>query len=255
MPAVLGACFLTVSAGSDRFIRLFETVDCMISKNRPGKVASLRRPVPHDRLGTRDRLLDAAEDLFSARGYRATSVRDITSRGECNLAAVNYHFGGKQNLYREMFHRRLRALRDRRIASIHRVLEEAGRRATPEIVLHAFTTAFLEPHLEESRGRLLMRLIAREAADPHLSPGTFRKEMMGPVQEELARALRAVCPGLKDGASRRCIHSIVAQLVQVVQVRHVPAPVGCKEAGDFDLSRVIDHIVRFSAAGIRACCE
>ena len=67
---------------------------------------------------TRTRLLDTAECLFAERGFAGTSVRDITADAGCNLAAVNYHFGGKQNLYREVFRRRLAALREQRLASI-----------------------------------------------------------------------------------------------------------------------------------------
>jgi AcrR family transcriptional regulator len=48
---------------------------------------------------TRQRLLDVAETLFAEHGFAATSVRDITSAAACNLAAVNYHFRDKQNLY------------------------------------------------------------------------------------------------------------------------------------------------------------
>jgi AcrR family transcriptional regulator len=204
---------------------------------------------------TRERLLDTAEDLFAARGYRGTSVRHITSRAGCNLAAVNYHFGGKLNLYREMFRRRLGEVRERRIAAIQRVAEEAGGRATLESLLHAFTAAFLEPHLDEKRGRILMRLFAHEVADPHLPPDTFREEMLEPMLEEMTRTLSLVCPGLKGRAARRSIQSVVAQLVQVVQMRQMPAPARHKGAGDFALPQIIDHIVRFSAAGMRSCGE
>ena len=51
---------------------------------------------------TRDRLLQAAERLFARQGYEATSVRDITAAAECNVASVNYHFGGKNKLYLAM---------------------------------------------------------------------------------------------------------------------------------------------------------
>src|SRR5436309_2278461 len=86
-----------------------------------------------------DRLLDVAERLFAERGFRATSVRDITAEASCNVAAVNYYFGGKDNLYREMFRRRLGALRDQRIASIERGLTEVAP-ASLEGLLRAFTT-------------------------------------------------------------------------------------------------------------------
>jgi len=48
---------------------------------------------------TRERLLDAAEKLFCQKGFEGTSIRDITAEAGCNIAAVNYHFGGKEKLY------------------------------------------------------------------------------------------------------------------------------------------------------------
>ena len=43
---------------------------------------------------THERILQAAENLFSTKGFEATSVRDITTEANCNVASVNYHFGG-----------------------------------------------------------------------------------------------------------------------------------------------------------------
>ena len=200
---------------------------------------------------TRERLLDAAEKLFAARGFRATSVRHITAEAGCNLAAVNYHFGDKVGLYREMFHRRLGALRQRRIASLRRAVTDAGERASLETLLRAFTTSFLEPHLDESGGRRLMQLMTREMLDPHLRPRTFEKEMLAPVQEAMSAAMRRLCPGLGGRAARRCAHSVVAQLVHVVQMRHNPKACGGMLQADFAFPEVVDHIIRFSVAGIR----
>ncbi len=209
-------------------------------------------PGLESRNGTRDRLLDAAEKLFAARGFRATSVRAITAEARCNVAAVNYHFGGKTGLYREMFRRRLGALREQRISSIRRAMIRAGDAARLELPLRAFTTSFLEPHLDESGGRRWMKLISRELLDPHLAPGTFQREMVGPVQKALTDAVRPVCRGLDARAARRCFHSLVAQLVHVVQMRHAPGAARGGHPDDFALAAVVDHIVRFSAAGFRA---
>jgi AcrR family transcriptional regulator len=201
---------------------------------------------------TRGRLLDAAERLFAAHGFRATSVRDITAAAGCNVAAVNYHFRNKESLYREMFRRRLRVLREQRIASIRRAMDSAGERASLEQVLEGFTTAFLEPHLDQSAGRRLMQLFSREMLDPHLRPGTLWREMIEPVQHALARAVRALAPGLGAAATRRCIHSLIAQLVHVVQVRNAPGAPPAVARADFAFPQVVAHIVRFSCAGIRA---
>jgi AcrR family transcriptional regulator len=52
--------------------------------------------------GTRDSLLAAAIDVFSAKGFEGGSVREITQAAKANQAAINYHFGGKDGLYREV---------------------------------------------------------------------------------------------------------------------------------------------------------
>jgi TetR/AcrR family transcriptional regulator, regulator of cefoperazone and chloramphenicol sensitivity len=49
---------------------------------------------------TRQRLIDAARDLFVSKGFAATSVRDICTAADANSASVSYHFGGKAELYR-----------------------------------------------------------------------------------------------------------------------------------------------------------
>ncbi|PJF45437.1 MAG: TetR/AcrR family transcriptional regulator, partial [Candidatus Thermofonsia Clade 3 bacterium] len=56
---------------------------------------------------TRERILDAAERLFAERGFAGTSLRDITSEARVNLAAVNYHFGSKDELFLATVVRRL----------------------------------------------------------------------------------------------------------------------------------------------------
>ena len=54
---------------------------------------------------TRERLLEAAGDVFAERGYRLARVVDICARAGANVAAVNSHFGGKAALYAEVWRR------------------------------------------------------------------------------------------------------------------------------------------------------
>jgi AcrR family transcriptional regulator len=51
---------------------------------------------------TRERILKAAERLFADRSYEETSIRAIVAKARVNQAAINYHFGGKDGLYREI---------------------------------------------------------------------------------------------------------------------------------------------------------
>jgi hypothetical protein len=77
--------------------------------------------------------------------------------------------------------------------------------------------------------------------------------MVEPVRRALTEAIQSACRGLDARSARRCVHSVVAQLVHAVQMRHVPGAMRDRELRDFSLAAAVDHIVRFSAAGIRAC--
>src|ERR1700747_695989 len=59
---------------------------------------------------TRERIMKAAERLFAEKGYDGTSVRAIVAKARVNQAAINYHFGGKDGLYREVLRAAFRAL-------------------------------------------------------------------------------------------------------------------------------------------------
>src|SRR5262249_15513276 len=152
-----------------------------------------------------------AERLFSEHGFTGTSVRDITAGAECNLAAVNYHFGGKEPLYEEVFRRRLGRMREERLASL-RAVREAGREIQVEGLLPSFVLAFLPPSAAPGDGGRWVRLLWRELSEPHLPAGLFTAEIITPVYEELTAALLRACPGLDPTHARRSTHSLVAQL-------------------------------------------
>src|SRR5512139_2982341 len=82
-------------------------------------------PAPAAQLDTRARILRAAEALFVEQGFADTSLRMITARAEVNLAAVNYHFGSKEELIREVFQRHLEPLNAARIAYLDRLEAQA----------------------------------------------------------------------------------------------------------------------------------
>ncbi len=115
---------------------------------------------PNSGQKARKRLIDAAEKLFAENGFERTSIRQIITEAQCNVAAVNYHFGGKYNLYIEVFHRRLLLLRDIRVDSINELMAR-GNDVTLEDLLRTFAGAFLEPLVAKSDGRRLTKLLLR----------------------------------------------------------------------------------------------
>lgn len=116
---------------------------------------------------TKSRILDAAETLFIECGYEAMSLRQITSKAEVNLAAVNYHFGSKEALMHAMLSRRLDLLNQERVKLLDRFDTMLGARLTCEHVLGAM---FI-PALRVSRdtrigGKAFLRLLGRAYTDP-----------------------------------------------------------------------------------------
>jgi AcrR family transcriptional regulator len=63
---------------------------------------------------TYDRIFLAAERLFGDLGFEGVSIREIVHAADINLAAVNYHFGSKTELYLALFRKRMRQLNSER---------------------------------------------------------------------------------------------------------------------------------------------
>ncbi|MBL7189354.1 MAG: TetR/AcrR family transcriptional regulator [Phycisphaerae bacterium] len=201
----------------------------------------------------REKILDVAEGLFAEKGYVQTSIREITKRAHCNIASVNYHFHGKENLYIEVFRLHMNDLRDRRIDAIREFMSDKRERGTLEELIHRFAEAFLEPFLNDGIGQRLMVLMMRERNDPHLPRHMFIEELVQPVKSIMKEALLQICPRLRDTAAELCIHSIVGQLVHVIQAQELFEGMDKATLPVLDLPKVVKHVVRFCLGGIKEC--
>src|SRR5689334_415996 len=90
-------------------------------------------------MNTTERLIDAAERLFSEQGYDATSLRQLIAEAGVNLASIHYHFGSKQELLDAIIARRAGPVNQERRAS----LDALEKRGTPPV--EKVLPAFLEP--------------------------------------------------------------------------------------------------------------
>jgi AcrR family transcriptional regulator len=145
--------------------------------------------------GTKTRILDAAELLFMEHGFEATSLRSLTSAAGVNLAAVNYHFGSKEELFQAVLTRRLDPMNQERIDLLAKVEREAsGRALSCEKILFAMLIPALRLARDERRGgKNFLRLLGRAYADPapfirHFLSAQYA-EMIGRYKEAFLRAL------------------------------------------------------------------
>jgi len=201
-----------------------------------------------------DRLIEAAEDLLCRRGFNETSVRDIAAAAGCNVASVNYYFGGKESLYLEIWRRRLAQMRETRLASINKVMSAEGQPQLEDL-LRSYAGSFLEPLVGGHAHCRFINLMAREMIDPHLPRDMFVTEMVVPVMAAMGDALRRICPSLSKADARLTILSVVGQLMHTVCAKGMFEESHHPEVPKVDVEELVEHVVRFSAAGIRACAE
>ena len=201
---------------------------------------------------TRERLLDAAEKLFAAHGFISTSVRDITAEAACNVAAVNYHFGGKDKLYLETFRRRMVSMREERIRKLHQRLAAEDAERSVDFVLRAIVNAVMEPLTDQVSGPRVTELIWRELLDRRLPAEVFLDDAVDPTWGAYVDALREVCPDLDVKAARLCVQSIVGQVAHALQIRRLYESVPARRLQLATLEQLADHIVQFSLGGLEA---
>jgi AcrR family transcriptional regulator len=146
---------------------------------------------------TKARILDAAEDIFIECGFEAMSLRQITSRADVNLAAVNYHFGSKEALIHAMLARRLDKLNVERLKLLERFDSLLGDRLTCEHVLGAmFIPALRLSRDPRAGGPAFLRLLGRAYTDPSAFIHDFLNGHYADVAERFFSAFQRALPHL-----------------------------------------------------------
>lgn len=219
-----------------------------------------------DRQSTKDRLLDAAENLFAEKAFEHVSVRELAAAADVNVAAVNYHFQGKENLFLEVVQRRFVGQRDRTLAALDELLEETGGRPRVDQVIRTLVREHLEGALPGLGSASFMALIAlhMQPSNTHMS-GPFFKTLVAPIFGKFSQALMAARPGLEPEQVTWIAASIVGQIHHLIirwqkrqgmesdpeslQIMLQAFPALGLALPDY-IQQVTDHITRFSTAAI-----
>ena len=125
---------------------------------------------------TRERIFKAAERLFADRGYDETSVRAIVAKARVNQAAINYHFAGKDGLYREVLRAAFRALTEHQFSHAQETKAMPREKALGEFVRHQ-----LRPLLARDELSRYIRIFNWEAVRPTTVYRKLMTEEAAPV--------------------------------------------------------------------------
>ncbi|RMH03276.1 MAG: TetR/AcrR family transcriptional regulator [Planctomycetota bacterium] len=200
---------------------------------------------------TPSRILDAAERLFADRGIAATSLREITREAGVNLAAVNYHFGSKDGLIRELVRRRFSAVNEARLEALARLEAEYSPAPIP---IEKLVRAFLEPAMRHfgEEDSAFPRFVGRLHLDPY--PGMLQ-ELRGaflPVLERFLGPLQRVLPEVPRPVLFLRTFLMMGSLIHLLSNlrKHAEIFPACADALR-DPDRILDELVGFAAAGLR----
>jgi AcrR family transcriptional regulator len=146
---------------------------------------------------TLEKIVSAAESLFEHQGFEATTLRQITAAAGVNLAAVNYHFGSKEALIREIFKRRLTQLNQERLAALDRLEKAAASRPVkPAKILDAFFGTLLRiAQKDKQGGPTFLKLLGRTLTEPSEFIRVF---LASEYEEVLSRYKEALIKSLPD---------------------------------------------------------
>src|SRR3954470_18763086 len=158
---------------------------------------------------TRERLVDAAGEVFAEHGFKGSRVRDICARAGANVAAVNYHFRDKERLYTTCLARWAQTALEK-----YPPLLNLRPDAPAEQRLEAFVHSFLLRLLDNSHFAWHGKLMSREMFEPTGALDRMVEEMVRPLAQMLGGILRELLgpvAGVEDDLIRRSVFSVVGQ--------------------------------------------
>ena len=210
---------------------------------------------------TRKRILDTAEHLFARHGFHRISLRDITREAGVNTASVNYHFGNRESLVREVIERRLIPVNSERI----RRLDALQARDDDSISVQSILRAFVEPSVKlltrDPAARDFVGIIGQGMADPDETIKKVFMEQVRPVFARMAVLLARAMPHVPQDTINLRLHCFIgafAHCMRMMGVQSLHSVDGVPGIGSWqnDVMQSADHIMNsmmaFCVAGMEA---
>jgi AcrR family transcriptional regulator len=194
---------------------------------------------------TKVRLLQAAGEEFAEKGYELARVRMICERAGANLAAINYHFGDKEQLYIEVLREAHRCGLDLEEPADH--LELTAAELLREFI-HRFLGRLLAMnHPEDWQHRLMLR----EMIAPTPFSEVMIRETIRPRFETMKRIMAEICPEADDRRLNALAFSAIGQCLHYKMARRVTERlIGVDGYRQLDLDYLTDHISSFCLAAL-----
>jgi len=202
---------------------------------------------------TRDKILDAAEELFADRGINGVSIRQITAKANVRLASVNYYFGNKPSLYTEVLLRRANILSAERLKLLRAIDPE---NLPVELALQKYAYAFIHPLLERTlKGGLgwqsYCRLVAATATLSVNGP-TIARVPFDKTALEFTEVITRILPTISERNSFYAYQFMVGSTLYIFTQSYRLDMLSSSKYSSSDLDQICTELIAFVAAGLKS---
>jgi len=194
---------------------------------------------------TRDKIKETAAELFSQHGYDGVSVRDIVEKAKVNLGAITYHFGGKENLYRELIVDMAGGLKDN-ITQISQKDETATEKFKEFIRLY-LTYIFTNP--------VRARMVFREMS---MGDKRFMNIIYPYINANAQMLIKIMQEGIANGEFRKmdpqlAVFSMIGNCLQFIQLKPIVTRLfPDRKFNEQFLEHFIEHTTAYILGGLKA---
>lgn len=198
---------------------------------------------------TKTQLLDVAEHMFAERGFASTTLRNVVSEAGVNLAAVHYHFGSKEELFRAVVARIAQPVVKRQLQLLSQ-LQEQAEPPSVEAILKAFLAPCLEFITQDENSRMVRaQFMGRCRTEPEPIQSIAHKEFGASLQAFLD-ALQQALPDQSRSQLRWKLDLVVAALVRI-QTEAGSSHALLQSSAPEDIQLTISNLIKFVAPGMR----
>jgi AcrR family transcriptional regulator len=192
---------------------------------------------------TRSSILAAAERLYADRGFGDVTLRDIVAEANVNLAAVNYHFGSKDELIAELFVTRSIQTNRERLNELKAAEEKGGGRAGIEDILRALVGPTLRGCLGPDReGSTAARFMIRASIES-VPPIRRIKNREIDHLRKFAAAMRRALPGRDEAELYWGLHFALSMAHHTIREKERLAKLSEGKCDLNDVQAIIDRVV------------
>lgn len=202
----------------------------------------------------RERILDAAEELFARHGFDGVTLRQIASAASVDVALANYHFGKKRDLFEATFLRRAEVLNTLRLEALEEAEAELGEDLHVENIVRAFLDPIQQLQVTGDAGWLNYLALVAYVNSSSVWGEQMMHESFDPLVSQYITAFKKALPGVPDERIYWAYHylsgALTLTLAQTSRIDRLSDGI-CRSS---DVETAYNLMVPFVAAGFERIC-